>query len=145
MPISLPNIKLTKVKTKVFSLGENQNNLQFPSIFRFIPEVKIIIICLLSISLLSITISQGLILLKNREYLKKITLERNNIEKEVIYWKKLAGNYNNYPDIYLKIASLEYALGNSHSANAFLDKALSLNPNAEQGRVLGEHIRREHY
>lgn len=97
---------------------------------------------MISISLLSATISQGFILLKSREHLKKITLERNYIEKEVVYWKKLAGIYNNYPDIYLKIASLEYTLGNSHSANNFLDKALSLNPDTAAGRVLGERIKR---
>lgn len=151
MPKSLP-----KVNSQIITLtpGLNSPTSQFPSIFRFIPEktavlykiisiAKIIILCLISVYLLYATLKQGQLLLNNREYYKKITLQRQNLEKELAYWEKIAEKYNNYPDAYLKIASLEYNLGNTQASKAYIEKALSMNPDIETGKVvLGEHISR---
>jgi tetratricopeptide (TPR) repeat protein len=89
------------------------------------------------------TISQGLQLQNNLRQEKKLTQERKNIEKEIKYWGKTVEKYTNYSDIYLKIASLEYSLGDSQTARSFIEKAFAVNPDTQQGRVLGERISRK--
>lgn len=125
----------------------------FPNISRFIPEsvlisgkafpaIKITLICIISSYLIFAAYNQSQILQNNREYLKTISLERAGLEKEIVYWKKIASKYSSYSDVYLKIASLEYRLGNTQTAKEYINKALSLNPDLQQGRVLGEQISR---
>lgn len=151
MPKSLPK---TYSQFKSLLSAAIQKASQFPSIFRFIPEkplssqknirlAKISIISTVSAILLGTTITQSLVLIKNRDHLKKIIAERETIEKEVNYWKKTTEKYQNYPDIYLKIASLEYRLGNTQIAKNLIEKALTINPELQQGRVLGEKISRQ--
>lgn len=148
MPKLLPEAKLPK--TIAIELRRRK---YFPSIFRFIPEKTLslnfvvnlpglILVSLISFLVLLMSINQYLLLNQNRQHLKSLAIERQNTEKELAYWKNTAGNYNNYPDIYLKIASLEYQLNNTQQASILVDKALSLNPNIEQGRVLGAQIKR---
>lgn len=139
---------------KVLASAAKTKTAQFPNIFRFITEktstrgkyikiVKFSLSGIISVFLLILTISQGLQLQNNLRQEKKLAQERNNIEKEIIYWEKTVEKYKNYSDIYLKIASLEYRLGNSQIAQSFLEKALAINPDTEQGRVLGERISRQ--
>lgn len=150
MPDQLPE---TQICVNSSSSGEKPKSHQFPNIFRFITErifaqgnslkfLKLSISLLSSVLLLNMAISQGLQLRDNIQLEKRLLQERNNIEKEIIYWEKTAKKYTNYPDIYLKIASLEYRLGNSQSARDFVRKALAINPDTNQGRVLGERISR---
>lgn len=126
---------------------------QFPNIFRFITEkvsvrgkyvkiVKLSLSGIISVLFLILTITQSLQLQNNLGQEKKLAQERINIKNEIAYWEKTVEKYKNYSDIYLKIASLEYRLGNSRIAKSFVEKALAINPDTEQGRVLGERISR---
>ncbi len=54
----------------------------------------------------------------------------------------MSEDHRAYTDIYLKIASLEYRLGNTRNSGVFMEKAFSVDPDTEQGRVLGEYISR---
>lgn len=150
MPDLLPEVKS---KFIIFFSVVQKPIPQFPNIFRFITEHKnlifryffltrIALICLISMLLLTATINQSLELQNNIEREKKLILDRKNIEKEINFWEKIAEKYQDYPDIYLKIASLEYKLGDKQAAQIFIDKALSINPDAKQARVLGEKISR---
>lgn len=122
----------------------------FPSIFRFITEnvldrgklLKPSISVIVSVLLLSLTISQSLQLRNNLRQEKKLTRERINIEKEIKYWKKITEKYTDYSDVYLKIASLEYRLGNSNTARSLIEKTFAINPDTQQGRILGDKITR---
>lgn len=127
---------------------------QFPNILRFITEkcfshrkyvklAKFSLSGMVSVLLLSLTLNQSLQLQNNLRQEKKLAQERKNIEKEITYWEKTVEKYQNYSDIYLKIASLEYRLGKSQTAQTFIEKALAVNPDTKQGRVLGEKISRE--
>lgn len=148
MPDLLPEIH---TETKTFIPRLKLPAIQFPSNFRFIPEnvllsrkylrwARIGIMCLLSILFLTLTIRQYASLVKNREHLKQLAIERQKIEKEINDWKIISAKYPDYPDIYLKIAALEYQLGYAQTAKTNIDKALSLNPDMKQGRILGELI-----
>ncbi len=151
----MPN-HLPKAKSYVLAFASKTKlkASQFPNIFRFITEktftrgkylklLKISVSGIISVLLLNLTISQSLQLQYNLRQEKKLTQERKNIEKEIIYWGKTVEKYKNYSDIYLKLASLEYRLGNSQIAESFVEKALAVNPDTEQGRVLGEKISRQ--
>ena len=129
----------------------NQSLSQLPSIFRFITEkispshlaaAKITLTCLLLFFLLGAIINQSLILRNNLKDLAQTTQERKSIQKEIAYWEKVSEEHKTYADIYLKIASLEYRLGNTKESSMFMEKALAIDPNTEQGRVLGEYISR---
>ncbi len=146
LPKAISQVKALSPRAKLFAT-------QFPNIYRIIPEsiaaiskylalARTISICLISIYLLTATIAQFNQLQNNREQIKNITLKRNSIKNEIIYWQKITNEFKNYSDAYLKIASLEYNLGNTQIAKNYIDKALSINPNLESGRVLGERISR---
>ena len=119
MPRSLP-----KVNYQTIELTPRLKGLvsQFPSISRFIPEstvfytalsiVKVFALSLISVFLIYATVKQAQILQGNREYLNKIASSRQGIEKELVFWRKISSKFNNYPDVNLKIAELEYRLGN---------------------------------
>lgn len=150
MPNHLPKIQ---ANFKAFASEAKLKASQFPNIFRFITEkvfssgkhhlfFKLGLSCLVSVMLLSIAIDQGLQLQNNLRLEVKLLRERKEIEKEIMYWEKITEKYQNYSDIYLKIASLEYRLGNSQSAQSFVGKAFMVNPDTQQGRVLGEKISR---
>jgi len=139
---------------KILASEAKQKASHFPNISRFITEksffhgkylklLKLSISSTVSVLLLSLIISQSLQLQNNLRKEKKVAQERISIEKEIIYWKKITEKYTNYSDIYLKIASLEYRLGNSQTANSFIEKTFAINPDTQQGRVLGEKISRE--
>ncbi len=151
----MPN-HLLKVQShlKALAIEAKLKASQFPNIFRFITEkvsaydkyikiAKLSLSGIISILFLILTISQGLQLQNNLRQEKKLAQERKNIENEIIYWEKTVERYKNYSDIYLKIASLEYRLGKSQTAQAFIEKALAVNPDTEQGIVLGERISRQ--
>lgn len=150
----MPNLPKIHSRVKEFFSKTKLKASQFPNIFRFITEkafayrkylilLKVGISGIISVFLLILTISQGLQLQGNLRQEKKLAQERKNIEKEIIYWEKTVEKYKNYSDIYLKLASLEYRLGNSNLAQTFVEKALAVNPDTEQGRVLGEKISRQ--
>lgn len=130
-------------------MAPQQIKQEFPRIFRFITEkvsnlpptaTKITLSCLLSFLLIIAITSQIFTLRNNLKNLSQINQERQNIQKEISYWKQVSEEHKSYADIYLKIASLEYRLGNTQSSSEFMKKAFSINPDTEQGRVLGEYI-----
>jgi len=89
------------------------------------------------------TLEQGQLFKANQAYYNQAARQRQLAEKELAYWKNLAEKYKNYPDAYLKVASLEYSLGNTQASRAYTKKALSINPDRETGKVLGEQINRQ--
>lgn len=129
----------------------NSRRKYFPSIYRIIPEsiainpryvqwIKIGTVFSVSALFLSMAITQYFSYQKNRDQLMLISSDRQKIEKEITDWKTISEKYPNYSDVYLKLAALEYRLGNSQNARTYVDKALSLNPQSQQGRVLGSRI-----
>lgn len=142
----MPNTNLTQT----IPLALEKKKL-FPSIFRFIPEtllynssgvfwLKIAVFAAASVLLMALTYNQYLLFTANKQRLTEVEIERSQAIKELAYWKDIASRYENFPDPYLKIALLEYKLGDTVSARDVVSKALSLNPEKEQGRVLGEFI-----
>jgi tetratricopeptide (TPR) repeat protein len=127
----------------------NQESLnpQFPSISRFIPEKiqgiwypKLFLVSFVSGLLVLGIVLQAHTLVSNVNQLRQQEQQRIQINREIEYWKGIVGKYQGYGDAYLKLASLEYKLGNTIEAKQYIDKAYAVDPNSKEGKVLGAKI-----
>lgn len=122
----------------------------FPSIFRFITEysfaeaqaknIKVILTALMSLFLLSIIFVEGVVLWHQLKQQQSIIDQRVQLQKEITYWEGVADKYKGYRDVYYRIASLQYKIGNAEAAQSYVKKALELDPNFPEGRVLGTKV-----
>jgi len=125
--------------------------LEFPSILRFITEphfatifftyVKIFSISFISGFIVIVILFQLSLLAHNLEIAKNLQADREAILREISYWQQVGNQYKDYRDIYFRIATLEYRLGNLAAAQQYVNKAMQLDPNFQQGKVLGAQIR----
>lgn len=131
---------------------ENQNvQIQkSPSIPRFItdkPQIrnkkmlgKLLFVGIFSGVLLTGVILQALQLATNYQRQALLIQERQQLGLEIDRWKQIQSKYPEYRDVSYRIAVLEYKLGNEAESQKHLKKALELDPNFKEGRVLGEKI-----
>lgn len=123
---------------------------EFPRIYRFITErslswqqiylLKLFVFGFLCGFLLLSIVLQYLSLRHNLEQAKVLQSERRKVETEVAYWKGIAEKYKGYRDVYYKLATLEYKLGDMTAAKNYMKTTYALDPNFEAGRVLGAKI-----
>ena len=122
----------------------------FPRYFRFITErtftdgqtrgIKIALVSSFSVFLLALILWQGLILSYHLRAQKAFFQQRAQLQEEVQYWEGIADKYKGYRDVYYRIASLQYKLGNIAVSQEYIEKALELDPNFPEGQVLGAKI-----
>jgi tetratricopeptide (TPR) repeat protein len=122
----------------------------FPSNFRFITEhsftasqsrqIKIGLVSLVSLFLLSLIFLQGVMIWYTLQQRDIVAQQRIQLQTQVQYWKGVADKYQGYRDVYYRIASLQYRLGNVDESQKYVKKALELDPNFPDGRVLGAKI-----
>jgi tetratricopeptide (TPR) repeat protein len=134
--------KLPLPATKVIAL--------FPSNIRSITEhsftydhtrnIKIGLVSFVSLFLITLIFLQGVTLWYNIQQQEVYMQERAYLEKEVAYWQQVADKYQGYRDVYYRIASLQYKLGNTAASQEYLKKALEIDPNFPEGRVLGTKV-----
>lgn len=134
--------KLPQSATKVIAL--------FPSNIRSITEtsltpsqsqnLKVGLVSTFSLFLIALIFLQGVTLWYNVKQQEVYMQERAHIEKEVAYWQQVAYKYKGYRDVYYRIATLQFKLGNVSASQEYLKKALELDPNFPEGRVLGTKV-----
>ena len=113
----------------------------FPKIYRFITERwKIIAAGAVSGIIIVGIVFQSVSLYRNLQEEKRIQEERGKTEKEIAFWEKSLTKYKDSRDIYLKIASLAYRLGNTEKARESLRKALEIDPNSKEAREMEKQI-----
>lgn len=123
------------------SAPRNDENKLFPKINRFITEEwKLILSSLMSGVIIFGIVFQGIELYKTTKMQDEITQQRIEVIKERNFWEDQLVRYPNHRDIYFKIATLEYSLGNKNEARMNLDKALEIDPNFEEGRELEQQL-----
>ena len=138
------------VKLKKYMSKELPTTKHFPNIPRFITEklfsgrafffLKYIFVGAISGALLIAITLQGVELRGNARQAEQVAQDREQVMQEIVYWKQIADTYSGYRDIYYRIATLQYKLGNTTEAKVYLKKALDLDPNFEEARVLGEKV-----
>ena len=122
----------------------------FPKNIRFITEysftasqthtIKILLVSSFSVFLLALIFLQGIAFWNNIKSQQSLMNERTKLQNEVTYWEGIADKYKGYRDVYYRIASLQYKLGNVTVAQEYIKKALELDPNFPEGQVLGARI-----
>ncbi len=114
---------------------------RFPRIHRFITEYwKICFISFVSgVVLLSILV-ESLALTHTIQAVETLKQERITITQEINHLQKIVNQYAGYRDAYVRLAALEYQIGDKDSAKASVQKALELDPNFEGTKVLGAKI-----
>ncbi len=122
----------------------------FPKNLRLITEyhfsqsqsftIKIILTSVVSIFLLGLISLQGIAIWYNLHQKEVLAQQRQQVENEVTYWEGIANKYQGYRDVYMRIAALQYKLGNTTESQKYVKKALELDPNFPEGHVLGAHI-----
>jgi tetratricopeptide (TPR) repeat protein len=143
---NLPNEQIPQSYPGVIAPREKY----FPSIYRFITErlisVKllhftiIIITCLISVLLVIRIIQQSTLIRQNLDETKGLKAQREQIIGELKDLKVLEPQYTGYRDIYFRIATLNYQLGNIDESKKYIKKALEVDPNFKEGQVLGEKV-----
>ena len=113
----------------------------FPRITRFITEYATFAIIIASSCVVLVGIAiEGSRLYDNYQQKEALIYKKVQIAKELQYWQSLTRQFPDYRDVYYKIASLQYGLGDDIGAKKSLDMALSLDPNFENAHVLGTAI-----
>lgn len=137
-------------KARALSVGRRLRDLEFPNITRFITErrvlpyiilyCKIFIVSFISGFLFINILLQTVILVKSLKQLELARQQRMNIFNEIVYWKNISTQYSDYRDVYYRLATLEYEVGNISESKRYMQKALELDPNFGEGKVLGAKI-----
>lgn len=63
---------------------------------------------------------------------KKIPSQVSNYQKELDYWKNFTQQNPTYRDAYIRIAELEYKLGNTNKAQHTIQTAKNISPNLDK-------------
>lgn len=74
---------------------------------------------------------------------KLLDIERNErtreeIEKEISKWERVSAEKTNYRDAFFRLAVLNYQIFKNEKAKEYLDRAMALDPNFEEGKRLRE-------
>lgn len=122
----------------------------FPKNLRFITEytftesqsraIKITLVSIVSLFLLALIFLQSVVIWDNVKQRETLLQERQQLQSEVSYWEGVASHYQGYRDVYYRIAALQYKLGNIGESQKYIKKALELDPNFPEGRVLGTEV-----
>lgn len=102
--------------------------------------IKIILTSVVSLFLLALIFLQGVVIWDNLYQKQALSDQRTQLENEVKYWENAANKYQGYRDLYYRIGALQYKLGNTAESQKYIKKALELDPNFPEGRVLGAHV-----
>ena len=65
---------------------------------------------------------------------------KKELKQELVFWKKIAGKYNKYPDVWAKLAVNWYNLGEQELARLAIEKARKLDPVREEIKNLEKEI-----
>jgi tetratricopeptide (TPR) repeat protein len=119
----------------------------FPKNHRFITEhsfsvnqshtIKVVLVSVVSLFLLTLIFLQSVTLWYNIRQQEALSQDRTQLQNEVTYWEQIASKYQGYRDVYYRIAALQYKLGDTGESQKYIRKALQLDPNYPEGRVLG--------
>lgn len=134
------------MKSKKFFKSSPQKNVvkkELPKISLKIPDApqKIILFSFVSIILL-LSIILVLFDIKNLLIKKEIMdLGRSKTLEQIGYWQSVVEKRPDYRDGYFQLSVLSYQIGKKDDAIVYLEKALQIDPNFEEGRKLEQLLK----
>jgi tetratricopeptide (TPR) repeat protein len=122
--------------TKELSLDEeNRQKGFFPKISRFITERWFVCGFLCGVLVVCIVIVHNTIAV-NAQKKHDLEIKRQKIQQQISFWQENIRKYPDYRDGYFQLALLEYQLGDIQSAQSYLNKVESLDPNFQEAYQL---------
>jgi tetratricopeptide (TPR) repeat protein len=103
-------------------------------------NIKVILVSVVSVFLLGLIFLQAVTIWYNVQEREVFAQERAQMQQQVQYWQQVADKYKGYRDVYYRIATIQYKLGNVAAAQNAVKKALELDPNFPEGQVLGAKV-----
>ena len=127
------------MKKKFYKKKTVKEENKFPSNSRFIPEKMlndhvIFFAGILCILIAILVVSFDLYI--NYKEQRRLSDENIKILNDLVFWQNVAEERPDYRDAYFNLALLNYQLKDFDKASENLKKALSFDPNFEQGREL---------
>ncbi len=130
---------------------ENEaKKLQFPRIYRRIPEKTEILYVLKILRQMAVIFAFAAIIVfilftavdlyRNYNKNQQIQSQRQKLIHEINIWKSFSDKYKNYKEVYFQIAVREFQLGNFKSAKAYLQKTLFIDPSYEEALKLQKEL-----
>lgn len=113
----------------------------FPSIFRSFPEK---LFGLLFFLLLLAVVASGIRIYDRFQQYQRVLGERQLIAEKITYWEEVTKKYKGYRDAYFQLAVLHYQLDNLDNKDKsyiYVQEALKLDPNFEEGRKLEQFLK----
>jgi tetratricopeptide (TPR) repeat protein len=133
-------------KTKEQKAGK----LQFPSIYRKIPErsyflhvlqiLKRMVVFFVFAAIFTLILFLLADLQRNYVQNQHIQAERQKLIHELNIWKSFSDKYKNYKEVYFQIAVREFQLGDFITAGQYLKKSLFIDPNYEEALKLQKEL-----
>lgn len=111
------------------------NSVELIRLYRGALKIFVVFIFLLT------AIIVGLDFQNNLQAKQQIESQREELTKDLNFWKDFIIKHKDYRDAYFQASILEYRLGNNSKAKMYVEKGLSLDPNSEKGRRLEEFLR----
>ena len=66
--------------------------------------------------------------------------QRKDLESKINFWHSISEKYSGYPDAYLNLSNLYFQLNDFENARKYINKALFLNPDLNEAKILEEKI-----
>jgi hypothetical protein len=127
-------------------------HLQFPKIYRFIPELpsgltlfhlKIFLVSFVSGFLLIAISLKGYTLMRALNQIQANSLARVQLLQERSYWEDVSSRHQGYRDAYFKVALLSYQLGDLTTTKTYLQKTLTTDPMFGPAKAFAKRIGEE--
>ena len=145
------NVKKTSKQLRKLAKSKSEaKKLQFPNIYRRIPERREILHILRILKKMAIVFVFAAIFVfilfiladLERNYVQnqQIQKERQKLIHEINIWKSFSDKYKNYKEVYFQIAAREFQLGNFKTAEQYLKKTLFIDPNYEEALKLQKEL-----
>lgn len=145
------NVKKTSKQLRKQAKSKSEaKKLQFPNIYRRIPERREILHILRILKKMAIVFVFAAIFVfilfiladLERNYVQnqQIQKERQKLIHEINIWKSFSDKYKNYKEVYFQIAAREFQLGNFKTAEQYLKKTLFIDPNYEEALKLQKEL-----
>jgi len=143
-------LKPKKQRTPRKPKQDEAKKLQFPRIYRKIPEKSEFLYILKILKQMAVLFAFAVIfalilftavdLYRNYAQNQQIQSQRQKLIHEINIWKSFSDKYKNYKEVYFQIAVREFQLGDFTSARQYLQKSLFIDPNYEEALKLQKEL-----
>lgn len=138
-----------KKQTVVFeskNAKKTGESLEFPNIYRLIPEIHVrftrfqwVMLGVSGILLVGFIIMLVFLAITSATYASLLS-ERDTVKKQQVYWQGILKTYPNYRDGYVMLSVLDYKLGEKNQAKIDINKALEIDPNDKQAQEFSKQV-----